>query len=60
MNCIANLDISRNDIGPSFALDPSLRCPTLKQLNLSYNQLVCTPEFLANVAENLEQLLLEG
>lgn len=60
MNCIANLDISRNDIGPSFALDPYLRCPTLKQLNLSYNQLVCTPEFLANVAENLEQLLLEG
>ncbi|XP_061874693.1 leucine-rich repeat serine/threonine-protein kinase 2 isoform X2 [Colius striatus] len=60
MNCIANLDISRNDIGPSFALDPYLRCPTLKQLNLSYNQLVCIPEFLTNVAENLEQLLLEG
>ncbi|XP_015482551.1 leucine-rich repeat serine/threonine-protein kinase 2 isoform X1 [Parus major] len=60
MNCIANLDISRNDIGPSFALDPCLRCPTLKQLNLSYNQLVCTPEFLTSVAENLEQLLLEG
>ncbi|XP_035747561.1 leucine-rich repeat serine/threonine-protein kinase 2 isoform X1 [Egretta garzetta] len=60
MNCIANLDISRNDIGPSFALDPYLRCPTLKQLNLSYNQLVCTPEFLMDVAENLEQLLLEG
>uniref|UniRef100_A0A8C3L363 Leucine rich repeat kinase 2 n=2 Tax=Chrysolophus pictus TaxID=9089 RepID=A0A8C3L363_CHRPC len=38
MNCIAYLDISRNDIGPSFALDPHLRCPTLKQLNLSYNQ----------------------
>ncbi|XP_068786872.1 leucine-rich repeat serine/threonine-protein kinase 2 isoform X6 [Struthio camelus] len=60
MNCIAILDISRNDIGPSFALDPYIKCPTLKQLNLSYNQLVCTPEFLANVAENLEQLLLEG
>ncbi|XP_027745929.1 leucine-rich repeat serine/threonine-protein kinase 2 [Empidonax traillii] len=60
INCIANLDISRNDIGPSFALDPYLKCPTLKQLNLSYNQLVCTPEFLTNVAENLEQLLLEG
>uniref|UniRef100_A0A8C5NPW2 non-specific serine/threonine protein kinase n=1 Tax=Junco hyemalis TaxID=40217 RepID=A0A8C5NPW2_JUNHY len=60
MNCITNLDISRNDIGPSFALDPNLRCPTLKQLNLSYNQLVCTPEFLTSVAENLEQLSLEG
>ncbi|NXJ12867.1 LRRK2 kinase, partial [Odontophorus gujanensis] len=60
MKCITYLDISRNDIGPSFALDPHLRCPTLKQLNLSYNQLMCIPEFLANVAENLEQLLLEG
>uniref|UniRef100_A0A8C2T3F1 Leucine rich repeat kinase 2 n=1 Tax=Coturnix japonica TaxID=93934 RepID=A0A8C2T3F1_COTJA len=60
MNCIAYLDISRNDIGPSFALDPHLRCPTLKQLNLSYNQLMGIPEFLANIAENLEQLLLEG
>ncbi|OXB60529.1 hypothetical protein ASZ78_007432 [Callipepla squamata] len=60
MNCITYLDISRNDIGPSFALDPHLRCPTLKQLNLSYNQLMSIPEFLANVAENLEQLLLEG
>ncbi|NWU95545.1 LRRK2 kinase, partial [Upupa epops] len=60
MNCIANLDISRNDIGPSFSLDPHLRCPTLKHLNLSYNQLVCVPEFLTTVAENLEQLLLEG
>ncbi|KAF4793882.1 leucine rich repeat kinase 2 [Turdus rufiventris] len=60
MNCIANLDISRNDIGPSFALDPCLRCPTLKQLNLSYNQLGSIPEFLTSVAENLEQLLLEG
>uniref|UniRef100_A0A669PEU4 non-specific serine/threonine protein kinase n=1 Tax=Phasianus colchicus TaxID=9054 RepID=A0A669PEU4_PHACC len=60
MNCIAYLDISRNDIGPSFALDPHLRCATLKQLNLSYNQLMGIPEFLANVAENLEQLLLEG
>ncbi|KAM9169265.1 leucine-rich repeat serine/threonine-protein kinase 2 [Pangshura tecta] len=60
MNFIANLDISRNDIGPSLALDPHTKCPTLKQLNLSYNQLSCVPKFLADVAENLEQLMLEG
>ncbi|XP_075783504.1 leucine-rich repeat serine/threonine-protein kinase 2 isoform X2 [Pelodiscus sinensis] len=60
MNYIANLDISRNDIGPSLALDPHTKCQTLKQLNLSYNQLLCFPEFLADVAENLEQLMLEG
>ncbi|XP_038621187.1 leucine-rich repeat serine/threonine-protein kinase 2 [Tachyglossus aculeatus] len=60
MNCIANLDISRNDIGPSLALDPNMKCPTMKQLNLSYNQLSCIPEFFANVVEKLEQLILEG
>ncbi|XP_032659878.1 leucine-rich repeat serine/threonine-protein kinase 2 [Chelonoidis abingdonii] len=60
MNFIANLDVSRNDIGPSLALDPHTKCPTLKQLNLSYNQLSCIPKFLADVAENLEQLMLEG
>ncbi|XP_043824510.1 leucine-rich repeat serine/threonine-protein kinase 2 isoform X2 [Dromiciops gliroides] len=60
MNSIANLDISRNEIGPLVILDPNIRCPTLKQLNLSYNQLSSVPEFLADVIENLEQLLLEG
>ncbi|KAM5287998.1 LOW QUALITY PROTEIN: leucine-rich repeat serine/threonine-protein kinase 2 [Ctenodactylus gundi] len=60
MNCVTNLDISRNDIGPSVVLDPVVRCPTLKQLNLSYNQLSSVPENLSNVVEKLEQLLLEG
>ncbi|XP_074798547.1 leucine-rich repeat serine/threonine-protein kinase 2 isoform X1 [Natator depressus] len=60
MNCIANLDISRNEIGPSLALDPHSKCPSLKHLNLSYNQLSCIPKFLVDVAENLEQLMLEG
>ncbi|XP_067420530.1 leucine-rich repeat serine/threonine-protein kinase 2 [Emydura macquarii macquarii] len=60
MNSIANLDISRNDIGPSLALDQHTKCPTLKQLNLSYNQLSDIPKFLADVAENLEKLMLEG
>ncbi|XP_045152323.1 leucine-rich repeat serine/threonine-protein kinase 2, partial [Echinops telfairi] len=60
MKCIINLDVSRNDIGPSIVLDPAVRCPTLKQLNLSYNQLSSVPEHLAAVAEKLEQLTLEG
>ncbi|XP_036152931.1 leucine-rich repeat serine/threonine-protein kinase 2 isoform X1 [Myotis myotis] len=60
MNCIANLDVSRNDIGPSIVLDPAVKCPTLKQFNLSYNQLSSVPENLGNVAEKLEQLTLEG
>uniref|UniRef100_A0A8C3WD28 non-specific serine/threonine protein kinase n=1 Tax=Catagonus wagneri TaxID=51154 RepID=A0A8C3WD28_9CETA len=60
MSCIANLDVSRNDIGPSIVLDPALRCPTLKQFNLSYNHLSSLPENLSDVVENLEQLILEG
>nr|XP_056703232.1 leucine-rich repeat serine/threonine-protein kinase 2 [Euleptes europaea] len=60
MPCIAHLDISRNDIGPSLVLDSKFVCTTLKLLNLSYNQLSCVPEFLADVAEKLEHLILEG
>ncbi|XP_006888261.1 PREDICTED: leucine-rich repeat serine/threonine-protein kinase 2 [Elephantulus edwardii] len=60
MNCITNLDVSRNDIGPSVILDPAVKCLTLKQFNLSYNQLFSVPENLAVVVEKLEQLILEG
>lgn len=60
MNCIANLDVSRNDIGPSVVLDPAVKCLTLKQFNLSYNQLTSVPENLSDVVEKLEQLTLEG
>ncbi|XP_061496325.1 leucine-rich repeat serine/threonine-protein kinase 2 isoform X2 [Rhineura floridana] len=60
MPLIAHLDVSRNDIGPSLILDAKIVCSTLKLLNLSYNQLSCIPEFLSNVAEKLEHLILEG
>uniref|UniRef100_A0A8C5KHR9 Leucine-rich repeat serine/threonine-protein kinase 2 n=1 Tax=Jaculus jaculus TaxID=51337 RepID=A0A8C5KHR9_JACJA len=60
MTCITNLDASRNDIGPFIVLDSTVKCPSLKQLNLSYNQLSATPENLADVVEKLEQLILEG
>ncbi|XP_054844009.1 leucine-rich repeat serine/threonine-protein kinase 2 [Eublepharis macularius] len=57
---IAHLDVSRNDIGPALVLDTKFVCTSLKLLNLSYNQLPCIPEFLADVAGKLEQLILEG
>ncbi|XP_014461960.3 leucine-rich repeat serine/threonine-protein kinase 2 isoform X1 [Alligator mississippiensis] len=60
ISCIANLDISRNDIGPFITLDPNIKCPSLKQFNLSYNQLSSIPELLADVVEKLEQLMMEG
>ncbi|XP_066225062.1 leucine-rich repeat serine/threonine-protein kinase 2 isoform X1 [Saccopteryx leptura] len=60
MNCITNLDVSRNDIEPSVVLDPAVKCLTLRQFNLSYNQLSSLPENLGDVVEKLEQLILEG
>ncbi|MEE6481226.1 hypothetical protein FKM82_012791 [Ascaphus truei] len=60
INCITYFDVSRNEIGPSLALNSSTKCPTLKQLNLSYNQLKCVPESIGNIAEKLEELILEG
>ncbi|XP_048222345.1 leucine-rich repeat serine/threonine-protein kinase 2 isoform X6 [Perognathus longimembris pacificus] len=60
MNCLAYLDASRNDIGLPVVLDPGLKCPTLKQFNLSYNQLSSVPENLTDAVEKLEQLILEG
>ncbi|GAB5573671.1 leucine-rich repeat serine/threonine-protein kinase 2 isoform X1 [Prionailurus iriomotensis] len=41
-------------------LDLHMKCPTLKQFNLSYNQLSSFPENLGDVVEKLEQLILEG
>ncbi|KAL1764017.1 leucine-rich repeat serine serine/threonine-protein kinase 2, partial [Sigmodon hispidus] len=60
MACITNLDVSRNDIGPTVVLDPLVKCSSLKHFNLSYNQLSSIPENLSQVVEKLEQLLLEG
>uniref|UniRef100_H3AV73 non-specific serine/threonine protein kinase n=1 Tax=Latimeria chalumnae TaxID=7897 RepID=H3AV73_LATCH len=60
MHCIAYLDVSRNDIGPSLTLDLRIRCPTLKQFSISYNQLVVFPESLVSAANKLEELHLEG
>lgn len=60
MPSVIHLDASRNDIGPTVVLDPVVKCPSLKQFNLSYNQLSSIPENLDQVVEKLEQLLLEG
>ncbi|XP_056429608.1 leucine-rich repeat serine/threonine-protein kinase 2 isoform X2 [Hyla sarda] len=60
MGSISFLDISRNEIGPLIDLQTSTICPTLKHLNLSYNQLKEVPECIGNVAQRLEELILEG
>ncbi|XP_051546282.1 leucine-rich repeat serine/threonine-protein kinase 2 isoform X1 [Myxocyprinus asiaticus] len=54
------LDVSRNCIGPLLPLDPSVRCPTLRQLNLSFNQISVFPFQMGQAMEKLEELSLEG
>ncbi|XP_043083989.1 leucine-rich repeat serine/threonine-protein kinase 2 isoform X2 [Puntigrus tetrazona] len=54
------LNISRNCIGPLLLLDPTLRSPALRQLNLSFNQITIFPFQLGQVMDRLEELLLEG
>ncbi|XP_067860922.1 leucine-rich repeat serine/threonine-protein kinase 2 isoform X2 [Heptranchias perlo] len=58
MHSISSLDISRNNIGHSLTLNS--RCPTLKKLSLSQNQLSSFPECLGEATEKLEELLLKG
>ncbi|XP_032077596.1 leucine-rich repeat serine/threonine-protein kinase 2 isoform X1 [Thamnophis elegans] len=57
---IVHLDISRNEIGPTLSFSPTITCPTLKLLNLSYNQLLGIPRYLGNILSKLEHLILEG
>ncbi|XP_066448013.1 leucine-rich repeat serine/threonine-protein kinase 2 isoform X2 [Eleutherodactylus coqui] len=60
MSSISFLDLSRNEIGPSLTLPTSTICLTLKHLNLSYNQMKEVPECIGNIAQRLEELILEG
>uniref|UniRef100_A0A670YQE4 non-specific serine/threonine protein kinase n=1 Tax=Pseudonaja textilis TaxID=8673 RepID=A0A670YQE4_PSETE len=57
---IVHLDVSRNEIGPTLCFSPTITCPTLKLLNLSYNQLLGIPRYLGNILINLEHFILEG
>ncbi|KAE8616189.1 hypothetical protein XENTR_v10008739 [Xenopus tropicalis] len=54
------LDVSRNEIGPNLDWNSTKMCPNLKQLNLSYNQLMSFPENIGNITQNLEELIMEG
>ncbi|KAB1269401.1 Leucine-rich repeat serine/threonine-protein kinase 2 [Camelus dromedarius] len=67
MNCIANLDVSRNDIGPSVVLDPAvnnkiseicspLSLKELKILNLSKNHISSLSEDFLETCPKVESL----
>ncbi|XP_060770914.1 leucine-rich repeat serine/threonine-protein kinase 2 isoform X4 [Neoarius graeffei] len=57
---LSMLNVSRNCVGPELCLDPHVCCPTLRQLNLSFNHITVFPYNLSQVMENLEDLSLEG
>uniref|UniRef100_A0A8C1C756 non-specific serine/threonine protein kinase n=1 Tax=Cyprinus carpio carpio TaxID=630221 RepID=A0A8C1C756_CYPCA len=54
------LNVSRNCVGPLLLLDPTVRSPALRQLNLSFNQITVFPFQLGQVTDRLEELSLEG
>lgn len=57
---LSALNVSRNCVGPLVALDASVSCPSLRQLNLSFNKITSFPEGLCWAMGQLEELLMEG
>ena len=57
---LSTLNVSRNSVGPLLTLDPALTCPSLRQLNLSFNQITTFPQQLGRAMVRLEELFLEG
>ncbi|XP_076120620.1 leucine-rich repeat serine/threonine-protein kinase 2 isoform X1 [Alosa pseudoharengus] len=54
------LNVSRNCVGPVLTFDPAVCCPTLRQLNLSFNHITTFPSQLGYVMTRLEEFFLEG
>ncbi|KAM8890843.1 leucine-rich repeat serine/threonine-protein kinase 2 isoform 3-T4 [Spinachia spinachia] len=57
---LSTLNVSRNCVGPLLTFDPAVRCPSLRQLNLSHNQILAFPGDLGRAAAGLEELCMEG
>uniref|UniRef100_A0A7N8Y7C7 non-specific serine/threonine protein kinase n=1 Tax=Mastacembelus armatus TaxID=205130 RepID=A0A7N8Y7C7_9TELE len=54
------LNVSRNSVGPMLTFDPAVTCPSLQQLNLSFNKISTFPYELGHAMDHLEELCLEG
>ncbi|CAN9498815.1 unnamed protein product [Ophioblennius macclurei] len=57
---LCTLNVSRNCIGPRVVFHPAASCPLLRQLNLSFNEIIVFPHELGRTLGQLEELLLEG
>ncbi|XP_061109125.1 leucine-rich repeat serine/threonine-protein kinase 2 isoform X2 [Conger conger] len=57
---LSMLNVSRNCVGPLLSLDPTARCPSLRQLNLAFNHVTVFPDQLTHVLSKLEELSFEG
>uniref|UniRef100_A0A667Z474 non-specific serine/threonine protein kinase n=1 Tax=Myripristis murdjan TaxID=586833 RepID=A0A667Z474_9TELE len=57
---LSTLNVSRNSVGPLLTLDPTVICPSLRQLNLSFNKITTFPHQLGQAMDQLEELSMEG
>ncbi|XP_027138547.1 leucine-rich repeat serine/threonine-protein kinase 2 [Larimichthys crocea] len=57
---LSTLNVSRNCVGPLLTFDPTVTCPSLRQLNLSFNKITMFPHELGHAVDQLEELLMEG
>ncbi|XP_044048360.1 leucine-rich repeat serine/threonine-protein kinase 2 isoform X3 [Siniperca chuatsi] len=57
---LSMLNVSRNCVGPLLTFDPSVTCPSLRQLNLSFNKITTFPHELGRATDQLEELVMEG
>uniref|UniRef100_M3ZKS1 non-specific serine/threonine protein kinase n=1 Tax=Xiphophorus maculatus TaxID=8083 RepID=M3ZKS1_XIPMA len=52
---LSTLNVSRNCIGPVLTFDPAVTCPSLRQLNLSFNKITTFPYELGRTMGKLEE-----
>ncbi|GLD61603.1 leucine-rich repeat serine/threonine-protein kinase 2 [Lates japonicus] len=57
---LSMLNVSRNCVGPLLTFDPAVTCPSLRQLNLSFNKITTFPHELSRAMDQLEELFMEG
>ncbi|XP_069019131.1 leucine-rich repeat serine/threonine-protein kinase 2 isoform X1 [Embiotoca jacksoni] len=57
---LSTLNVSRNYVGPLLTFDPAVTCPSLRQLNLSFNKIATFPHELGRIVDQLEELFMEG